>query len=64
MADKSYGTVTKAGAASMSYGGMTRRGPGKHKVVSGGRPAANPRGTIRSTGQQVKGPDKGTGGGM
>lgn len=61
MADRAYGTVTRAGAASKSYGSMDRRGPGKHKRQDTRRSKPNPASTVRSTGQQVKGPDKGAG---
>lgn len=62
MADRAYGTVTRAGRETMSYGKMDRRGPGTHKVQSSRRSKPGPAGIIRSMGQQVKGPDKGAGG--
>lgn len=61
MADRAYGTVTKAGMSSKGYGKMDRRGPGKHKRQDSRVNRPNPAGTIRSIGQSVIGPDKGVG---
>ncbi len=38
-----------------------RRGPGVKNLGPTANRKSNPQGTIRSTGQQVKGPDKGAG---
>lgn len=63
MPGRAYGNLEAAGRASKGAGKMTRRGPGQKNVQSTARRQADPRMKIRSTGQQVKGPDKGTGGG-
>lgn len=63
MAGRAYGNLEAAGRASKMAGKMDRRGPGQKHVQSSARRSESPRGKIRSTGQQVRGPDKGTGGG-
>lgn len=53
--------VTDAGRRAMAEAVQTRRGPGSTKVQSTRVARPNPAPTIRSTGQQVRGPDKGAG---
>lgn len=53
--------VTDAGRRAVASSAQTRRGPGSTKVQSTRVSQANPQSTIRSTGQQVRGPDKGAG---
>ncbi len=62
MVGQSFGTVTKAGKAHAAMSHQNQRtGPGSKNLQSSRRNAAHPAPTIRSTGQQVKGPDKGAG---
>ena len=56
-----FGTVVKAGKAAMGIGSMDRRGLGRKNLGPSANRKPNPQGTIRSTGQQVRGPDKGAG---
>ena len=63
MPGKAYGDVVTAGRSSAQAGRVTRRGPGNKNLGPSRVSRPNPRPMIRSTGQQVKGPDKGTGGG-
>ncbi len=62
MAGQHFDTVTKSGKAhaKMSHQNQ-RRGPGGKNLQSSRRNQAHPAPSIRSTGQQVKGPDKGAG---
>ena len=61
MADRSHSKVVPSGRAAIAESRMTRRGPGSTKVQSTRVSRPNPAPTIRSTGQQVRGPDKGAG---
>jgi hypothetical protein len=61
MANRNHTTVVASGNAARAESAMTRRGPGSTKVQSTRVTRPNPQGTIRSTGQQVRGPDKGAG---
>jgi len=56
------GDVVKTGKlfAAQSHANQ-QRGPGNKNLGPSAKRQANPQGTIRSTGQQVKGPDKGAG---
>ncbi len=53
--------VTDAGRRAVSMSGMTRVGPSGKNLGPSRVSQPNPQSTIRSTGQQVKGPDKGAG---
>lgn len=61
MSDRNHTTVVASGNAAMAESKMSRRGPGSRKVQSSRVARPNPQAMIRSTGQQVKGPDKGAG---
>lgn len=62
MPGRAYGNLAAAGRASMGAGKMDRRGPSNKNLGPSASRQANPKGAIRSMGQQVKGPDKGAGG--
>lgn len=56
------GDVVRTGKLMMAQANANfRRGPGNKNLGPSANRQANPQGTIRSTGQQVKGPDKGAG---
>lgn len=62
MGGQSFGTVVNSGKMHAKMANQNqRRGPGMKNVQSSRRSSANPAPMIRSTGQQVKGPDKGAG---
>lgn len=53
--------VTDAGRRAVASSAQTRTGPGGKNLGPTRVGQANPQSTIRSTGQQVRGPDKGAG---
>lgn len=55
-------TVIETGKKMMAMSHQNqRRGPGNKNLGPSANRKPNPQGTIRSTGQQVRGPDKGAG---
>jgi hypothetical protein len=63
MPGRAYGNLMAAGESSKKAGRITRQGPGQKNLGPNRVSRPSPRPMIRSTGQQVKGPDKGVGGG-
>ena len=62
MAGRAYGNVMRAGAANFAASKQNqRRGPSNKNLGPSRVARPNPAGAISSTGQQVKGPDKGAG---
>lgn len=62
MADRAYGTVMKAGMASMSYGHGARKGPSQKNVMATRKAKPNPAMAIKSmAGKAIKGSDRGAG---
>lgn len=62
MPGRAYGDVVTAGRKTIEGTGMDRRGPSNKNLGPSANRQASPKGAIRSTGQQVRGPDKGAGG--
>ena len=58
---RNYGNVMAAGAASKQFGKQSHKGQGGKNLGPSASRKPNPAPSIRSTGQQVKGPDKGAG---
>ena len=61
MSNRNHTTVVASGRAAIAESKMSRRGPGGKNLGPSRVSKPNPQGTIRSTGQQVRGPDKGAG---
>lgn len=63
MAGRAYGNVVNAGrqTKATSTGAGLRRGPSNKNLGPSANRKSNPAGSIKSTGQMVKGPDQGAG---
>jgi hypothetical protein len=63
MGGQSFGTLKNSGMKHREMSHQNQRtGPSNKNLGPSRKSVAHPAGAIRSTGQQVKGPDKGAGG--